>query len=71
LTASFGVAAFPQHALSPQQLISCADTAMYEAKAAGKNCVRFAAESIPNARIERKLIAKTTAAKIEDGKIIS
>jgi hypothetical protein len=44
---------------------------MYEAKAAGKNCVRFAAESIPNARIERKLIAKTTAAKIEDGKIIS
>ncbi len=25
----------------PQQLISCADTAMYEAKAADKNCVRF------------------------------
>ncbi len=71
LTASFGVAAFPQHALSPQQLISCADTAMYEAKAAGKNCVRFAAESIPNARVDRKPIAKTTAAKIEDGKIIS
>ncbi len=43
LTASFGVAAFPQHASSPQQLIACADTAMYEAKAAKKNCVRFAA----------------------------
>jgi diguanylate cyclase (GGDEF)-like protein len=42
LTASFGVAAFPLHASSPQQLISCADTAMYEAKAASKNCVRFA-----------------------------
>jgi len=41
LTASFGVAAFPDHASSPQQLISCADTAMYEAKAASKNCVRF------------------------------
>jgi diguanylate cyclase (GGDEF)-like protein len=41
LTASFGVAAFPEHASSPQQLISCADTAMYEAKAANKNCVRF------------------------------
>jgi diguanylate cyclase (GGDEF)-like protein len=41
LTASFGVAAFPEHASSPQQLISCADTAMYEAKAAAKNCVRF------------------------------
>jgi diguanylate cyclase (GGDEF)-like protein len=42
LTASFGVAAFPLHASSPQQLVSCADTAMYEAKAAQKNCVRFA-----------------------------
>lgn len=44
LTASFGVAAFPQHAQSPQQLIACADAAMYEAKAAGKNCIRFAAD---------------------------
>ena len=42
LTASFGVAAFPEHASSPQQLIACADTAMYEAKAANKNCVKFA-----------------------------
>jgi diguanylate cyclase (GGDEF)-like protein len=41
LTASFGVAAFPVHASSPQQLIACADTAMYEAKAARKNCIRF------------------------------
>lgn len=41
LTASFGVASFPEHASSPQQLIACADTAMYEAKAAKKNCVRF------------------------------
>ena len=47
LTASFGVAAFPKHASSPQQLIACADTAMYEAKAASKNCVRFAADLAP------------------------
>ena len=46
LTASFGVAAFPQHASSPQQLIACADRAMYEAKAASKNCVRFTTEII-------------------------
>ncbi|MCA1635844.1 MAG: GGDEF domain-containing protein [Acidobacteria bacterium] len=45
LTASFGVASFPQHAQSPQQLIASADAAMYEAKAARKNCVRFAAET--------------------------
>ena len=47
LTASFGVAAFPLHASSPQQLIACADTAMYEAKAANKNCIRFAAGITP------------------------
>ncbi|MBD0369500.1 MAG: sensor domain-containing diguanylate cyclase [Pyrinomonadaceae bacterium] len=42
LTASFGVAAFPEHAQSPQQLVASADTAMYEAKAAHKNCIRLA-----------------------------
>jgi diguanylate cyclase (GGDEF)-like protein len=42
ITASFGVAAFPVHAQSPQQLIASADAAMYDAKAARKNCVRFA-----------------------------
>lgn len=47
LTASFGVATFPYHASSPQQLIACADTAMYEAKAANKNCIRFAAAVNP------------------------
>lgn len=42
LTASFGIAAFPEHAQSPQQLVASADTAMYEAKAAHKNCIRLA-----------------------------
>ena len=55
LTASFGIALFPQHALSPHQLIACADTAMYGAKAADKNCVRVmagpsgaASDEVPN-----------------------
>ena len=46
-TASFGVAAFPEHSQSPQQLIADADAAMYEAKAAHKNCVRFASKRDP------------------------
>ncbi len=44
LTASFGIAVFPEHALSPQQLVDCADAAMYGAKAADKNCIRVIAE---------------------------
>jgi len=59
LTASFGVAAFPKHASSPQQLIACADTAMYEAKAANKNCVRFAAD------LATREPAKRAAANVE------
>jgi diguanylate cyclase (GGDEF)-like protein len=44
LTASFGVASFPANAQSPQELLADADAAMYEAKAARKNCVRLAGE---------------------------
>jgi diguanylate cyclase (GGDEF)-like protein len=60
LTASFGVAAFPKHASSPQQLIACADTAMYEAKAAKKNCVRFAADLTSRVPVRRE-VAKAQA----------
>ncbi len=48
MTASFGIATFPDHAQSPQQLVACADAAMYEAKAAHKNCIRFASARAPN-----------------------
>jgi diguanylate cyclase (GGDEF)-like protein len=45
LTVSMGVAVFPDNALSPHQLISAADQAMYAAKAGNKNCIRLAAPS--------------------------
>lgn len=43
LTASFGVASFPEHATQPEKLIELADAAMYEAKQRNKNNVRLAA----------------------------
>ena len=46
--ADLGAAVFPDNALSPQQLIACADQAMYAAKAANKNCVRLAAAAAAN-----------------------
>lgn len=39
LTASIGIALFPDHARSPSDLLRCADTAMYQAKQAGKRRV--------------------------------
>lgn len=52
LTSSVGVAVFPDEALSPHQLIACADRAMYAAKAANKNCVR-AATSLHSMSVNR------------------
>jgi diguanylate cyclase (GGDEF)-like protein len=43
LTASFGVASFPEHATQSEKLIELADAAMYEAKQREKNNVRLAA----------------------------
>ena len=42
LTASFGVASFPEHATEAEKLIEMADAAMYEAKISKKNSVRVA-----------------------------
>lgn len=71
LTASFGVAAFPQHASSPQQLIACADTAMYEAKAARKNCVRFGVELVQSSRGATEASPEADISEIEEENIVS
>lgn len=43
ITASFGVATYPTPVGSGDQLVAAADKALYEAKAAGRNCVRSVA----------------------------
>jgi diguanylate cyclase (GGDEF)-like protein len=42
ISASMGIAFFPQHAQDALQLLKSADKAMYSAKAAGRNCWRIA-----------------------------
>jgi diguanylate cyclase (GGDEF)-like protein len=71
LTASFGVAAFPEHASSPQQLIACADTAMYEAKAANKNCIRFSTSLAREAKGPDDMSAAGEVVETDDGKAFS
>jgi diguanylate cyclase (GGDEF)-like protein len=71
LTASFGVAAFPVHASSPQQLIASADTAMYEAKAANKNCVRFSAALAREPKGTGEVGTAADLAQSDDGKPFS
>jgi diguanylate cyclase (GGDEF)-like protein len=45
LTASFGVASYPEHAMIAEKLIELADAAMYEAKQHTKDSVQVAASS--------------------------
>lgn len=47
LNCSIGIATFPIHASVPADLIVAADTAVYAAKNAGKNCVRMATPAAP------------------------
>jgi diguanylate cyclase (GGDEF)-like protein len=42
VTASFGVAIYPQHAVDGAELIQAADAALYESKRAGRNRVSLA-----------------------------
>lgn len=41
ITASFGIAIWPVDASNSSDLLKAADTAMYKAKAMGKNCIQF------------------------------
>ena len=56
LTCSIGVASFPIHADTPTDLINAADTAVYAAKKAGKNCVRMAAPATPSSPVPVPLV---------------
>lgn len=74
LTVSIGAAVFPDNALSPHQLISSADQAMYAAKAGNKNCTRLAAQPIPTGNIDQPdthLASGDQFVRIPDEKFIS
>lgn len=53
LSASVGVALFPENAMSGMELLRNADTAMYHAKAMGKNNFQFYAEEMNIKAMER------------------
>lgn len=53
LTASIGIAMYPNDGADVGDLLSAADLAMYEAKAQGRNCVRFF-----NARLKDKVLTR-------------
>ncbi|WP_081976290.1 bifunctional diguanylate cyclase/phosphodiesterase [Ureibacillus manganicus] len=58
VTASIGVALYPKHALTAEDLLKTADMAMYRAKGSGKNGYRLFDESIQQ-EIEEKTVIES------------
>jgi diguanylate cyclase (GGDEF)-like protein len=52
ITASFGIAGYPEHGLDPVSLTRSADRALYQAKQDGRNCIRVASAAADGERAE-------------------
>jgi diguanylate cyclase (GGDEF)-like protein len=53
IKASFGISKYPRDGINPNELIRCADTAMYKAKETGKNGVYFFQRDMLNEILNR------------------
>lgn len=53
ITASIGIALYPEHGNNPEQLLKNADTAMYEMKKNGKNGYQFYSDDLEQHMLER------------------
>ncbi len=53
INASFGISKYPRDGIDPNELIRCADTAMYKAKETGKNGVYFFQQDMLNEILNR------------------
>lgn len=69
LTASIGIALFPEHGENAEDLVAHADTAMYQAKDSGKNtwAVYDASRNIAEAMLERMTWSTRIAQALERG----
>ncbi len=65
--ASIGISLFPDDGSAAEALLQAADTAMYAAKTAGRNCYRFFEETMNAAVTERLRLESDLRAALDDG----
>jgi diguanylate cyclase (GGDEF)-like protein len=70
ISSSIGIALFPDDAAESEALVRCADAAMYQAKAAGKNQVRSYEPSLEDAISERFRIVNGIREAIHSGQLM-
>ncbi|MCV6594921.1 MAG: EAL domain-containing protein [Silicimonas sp.] len=64
VTTSIGIGLFPDQGRSAHDLLKIADTAMYQAKQAGRNCYRIYNDSLHQAEIDREEMQSDLSAAI-------
>jgi diguanylate cyclase (GGDEF)-like protein/PAS domain S-box-containing protein len=69
ITASVGVCLFPADARDARALLRCADVAMYQAKAGGKNAVCFFSGDMRSPESDRARLAAHLAEAVERGEV--
>ncbi len=67
---SIGIALFSEQAISVEELIKQADTAMYAAKAAGRNTVRFFASSMHTSMVIRAALEEDIRNSLDKGQFV-
>jgi diguanylate cyclase (GGDEF)-like protein/PAS domain S-box-containing protein len=67
---SIGIALFSEQAISVEELIKQADTAMYAAKAAGRNTVRFFASSMHTSMVIRAALEDDIRNSLDKGQFV-
>ncbi|MBF0620632.1 MAG: ammonium transporter [Magnetococcales bacterium] len=69
VSASIGIAAYPVDAQDTQELIRCADSALYQAKDAGRNTYQFFTEELNQALIDQVKLEKNLRHAIENNEL--
>ena len=69
ISASFGVALYPEHGQDAETLQRCADVAMYSAKARGRNTYSFFDAGMRNGALERIRLQSGLARALEAGEL--
>ncbi|MDH5219218.1 MAG: diguanylate cyclase, partial [Gammaproteobacteria bacterium] len=69
VTSSIGISLFPTHALNIEELLACADIAMYQAKSAGKNTYKLYEKDLDSSHVLHNRINwdNTISKALEEG----
>lgn len=67
ISPSIGISLYPDHGLVPTELLKCADTAMYQAKASGRNTFQFYTAAMDALARDRALMAGALRKALDRG----